>query len=81
MTHVLLVEPDPEDRKQLRQLLEDGGFGVKEVTSEDLAKPFDISDVQCIVSSNAPHPGDYAAVLEIAGSVPVIVVAHKGTIA
>ncbi|MCZ6642593.1 MAG: sigma-54 dependent transcriptional regulator [Gammaproteobacteria bacterium] len=81
MTHVLLVEPDPEDRKQLRQLLEDGGFGVKEVTSEDLAKPFDISDVQCIVSSSAPHPDGYAALLDIVGSVPVILVTHDTNVA
>jgi len=81
MTHVLLVEPDPEDRRQLRQLLEKGGFGVKEVTSEDLAKPFDISDVHCIVSSSAPHPDGYAALLDIAGSVPVILVTHDGSVA
>lgn len=81
MTHVLLVEPDPEDRRQLRQLLEKGGFGVKEVTSADLAKPFDISDVHCIVSSSAPHPDGYAALLDIAGSVPVILVTHDGSVA
>lgn len=81
MTHVLLVEPDLEDRRQLRQLLENGGFAVKEVTPEDLAKPFDISDVLCVVSSSAPHSDGYATVLDVAGSVPVILVTHEGNIA
>ena len=81
MTHVLLVEPDLEDRRQLRQLLKKGGFGVKEVTPEDLAKPFDIGDVLCIVSSAATHAEGYATVLDAAGSVPVILVTHDDNVA
>ena len=81
MTHVLLVEPDLEDRRQLRQLLENGGFAVKEVTPEDLAEPFDISDVLCVVSSSAPHSDGYSTVLDVAGSVPVILVTHEANVA
>ncbi len=80
MTRILLVEPDPASREELRSHLEDNGFSVIQTSDLTDIAEFDPANLHAIVS-NAFLPSQAGVdLLSIIGRVPLVVIAEHGSI-
>ena len=80
MTRILLVEPDPASREELRSRLEDNGFSVIQTSDLTDIAEFDPANLHAVVS-NAVLPSQAGVdLLSIIGRVPLVVIAEHGSI-
>ncbi len=80
MTRILLVEPDPAYREELRSRLEGNGFSVIQTADLTDIAEFDPANLHAVVS-NAVLPSQAGVdLLSIIGRVPLIMIAEHGSI-
>ena len=80
MTRILLVEPDPARREELRSCLEDNGITVVETPDLTDIAEFDPANLQAVISNSVLPSRDGVELLSSIGRLPLILVADHGSI-
>jgi DNA-binding NtrC family response regulator len=80
MTRILLVEPDPARREELRSCLEDNGITVVETPDLTDIAEFDPANLQAVISNSVLPSRDGVELLSSIGRLPLILVADHASI-